>query len=97
MSPGCCGDRNRRLAEGRPLQALAEIRIPYNAALYKPRNRIERRFDKLKHIRIRAVATPFDRRVTSFLVFMHFASAAIAAPASVAPYWGPPRTPVGEP
>jgi transposase len=49
--------------------------IPYDAELYKARNRIERCINKLKHFR--RFATRFDRRALHFLAFIHLASAMI--------------------
>ena len=45
--------------------------IPYDFELYKPRNRIERCFNKLKHFR--RIATRYDRRAVHFLAFIHLA------------------------
>lgn len=45
--------------------------IPYDAELYKHRNRIERCFNKLKHYR--RVATRYDRRAIYFLAFVTLA------------------------
>jgi transposase len=47
--------------------------IPYDFAVYKLRNRIERCFNKLKHFR--RLATRYDRRALHFLAFIHIACA----------------------
>jgi transposase len=58
-----------------PSTRSRKVAIPYDTALYKLRNRIERCFNKLKHFR--RFATRFDRRAAHFLAFIHLASAMI--------------------
>jgi len=58
-----------------PSTRSRKVLIPYDADLYKTRNRIERCFNKLKHFR--RFATRFDRRAVHFLAFIHLASAMI--------------------
>lgn len=47
--------------------------IPHDPVLYRARNRIERCFSKLKHVR--RMATRYDRCDSHFLSFIHLASA----------------------
>ncbi len=49
------------------------VRIEYDRALYKHRNRIERRFGHLKINR--AIATRYDQLASSFLSMVHLATA----------------------
>ena len=55
-----------------PSNRTRKVLIPYDAHLYKTRNRIERCFNKLKHFR--RIATRFDRRDLHFLAFLYLAS-----------------------
>ena len=48
------------------------IQRPYDEALYKEKNLVERLFNKLKHFR--RVATRYDKTATSFMAFIHIAS-----------------------
>jgi putative transposase len=48
---------------------------PYDTALYKERNRIERFFNKLKHFR--RVATRYDKLLANFMGFVKLAAIAI--------------------
>ena len=57
--------------------------IPYDATIYKLRNRIERCFNKLKHFR--RFATRYERRTIHFKGFTFLAAAMIWA--SVASGW----------
>ncbi len=56
-----------------PSNRTRKILIPHDSDLYKPRNRIERCFNKLKHFR--RFATRYDRRAVHFLAFIHLAAA----------------------
>jgi transposase len=58
-----------------PCLSSRKVHIPHDAMAYKPPNRIERFFNKLKHFR--HIATPYDRRAIHFLAALHLASAMI--------------------
>ena len=55
-----------------PSRRLRKVLIAHDKLLYKERNRIERTFNKLKHLR--RIATRYDRRALHFLSFLHLAS-----------------------
>lgn len=52
-----------------------KVLIPHNAGAYKHRNRIERCFNRLKHVR--RFVTHYDRRAIHFNGFVHLAAAMI--------------------
>jgi len=58
-----------------PSNRSRKIAIPYDAIVYKLRNRIERCFGCLKHFR--RFATRYDRRTIHFNGFVHLAAAMI--------------------
>nr|WP_236748245.1 IS5 family transposase [Acetobacter aceti] len=58
-----------------PCNPTRKIIISHDAIAYRLRNRIERRFNRLKHFR--RFATRYDRRTIHFLGFVHLASAMI--------------------
>lgn len=58
-----------------PSNRSRKVAIPYDAAIYKLRNRIERCFGRLKHFR--RFATRYDRRTVHFQGFVHLAAAMI--------------------
>ena len=58
-----------------PSNRTRKVLIPYDAAAYRLRNRIERFFNKLKHFR--RIATRYDRRAIYFLSAIYLASAMI--------------------
>lgn len=58
-----------------PSKRNRKVFIPYDAELYKQRNRIERCFSRLKHFR--RFATRYDRRTIHFAGFVHLAAAMI--------------------
>jgi transposase len=58
-----------------PSNRSRKVIIPHDPAIYKPRNRIERCFNKLKHFR--RFATRYDRRAIHFLSFMQLAATMI--------------------
>ena len=58
-----------------PSNCTRKIAIPHDATIYRQRNRIERRFNKLKHFR--RFATRYDRRTLNYLAFIHLAAAMI--------------------
>jgi transposase len=64
-------DAQNATANIRPLDRRIE-RPPFDAKLYKERNRVERFFSKLKHFR--AIATRFDRLDVNFLASVQLAS-----------------------
>jgi transposase len=47
----------------------------YDLEVYKPRNHIERCFNRLKHFR--RIATRYDRKAMYFLAFIHLAAASL--------------------
>jgi transposase len=56
-----------------PGRSNRRVKIEYNRALYKQRNRIERMFGHLKINR--AIATRYDQLANSFLGMVHLATA----------------------
>ena len=52
-----------------PSNRSRKVPIPHDAAIYKPRNRIERGFNRFKHFR--RLATRYDRRTIHFTGFAH--------------------------
>lgn len=58
-----------------PPRSNRKDRRPYDANLYKERNRIERFFNKLKHFR--RVATRYDKLLVNFMGFVKLAAIAI--------------------
>ena len=58
-----------------PLRRDRKVFIPHDSELYKQRNRIERRFSRLKHSR--RFATRYGRRTIPFAGFIHLAAAMI--------------------
>jgi transposase len=50
-------------------------RLPYDKALYKERNRVERFFNNLKHFR--RIATRYDKLRKTFLAALHLVAAFI--------------------
>jgi len=61
-----------------PSNRCRKVAIPHDAVIYKQRNRIERRFGRLKHFR--RFATRYDRRTIHFAGFVHLAAAMIWLP-----------------
>lgn len=58
-----------------PPRRNRKVQRPYNAELYKERNRIERCFSKLKQFR--RVATRYDKLPANFMGFVKLAAIAI--------------------
>lgn len=58
-----------------PSNRTRKIAIPHDTLTYKLRNRIERRFNRLKHFR--RFATRYERRTIHFTGFVHLAAAMI--------------------
>lgn len=58
-----------------PSNRSRKVAIPHDALTYKHRNRIERCFGKLKHLR--RFATRYDRRTIHFAGFVHLAATMI--------------------
>ena len=58
-----------------PSNRCRKIAIPYDPAIYKHRNQIERCFNRLKHCR--RFATRYDRRTAHFIGFDLLAAAMI--------------------
>lgn len=58
-----------------PCNPTRKTPIPYDRAVYRARNRIERCFNKLKHFR--RFATRYDRLAKHFLSFIHLAATMI--------------------
>jgi putative transposase len=58
-----------------PPKRNRKIQRPYNADLYKERNRIERFFNRLKQFR--RVATRYDKLLANFMGFVKLAAIAI--------------------
>lgn len=71
--------RDRIIATGAkaviPPKRNRKIQHPYDADLYKERNRIERFFNKLKQFR--RVATRYDKLLANFMGFVKLAAIAI--------------------
>lgn len=70
----------QRIAEGGaevviPPKRNRKVQRPYDADLYKERNRIERFFNKLKQFR--RVATRYDKLLANFMGFVKLAAIAI--------------------
>ena len=63
----------RSIAPVIPGRSNRRVKIEYDRALYKQRNRIERMFGHLKINR--AVATRYDQLASSFLGMVHLATA----------------------
>ena len=58
-----------------PSNRCRKLAIPHDAAIYKQRNQIERRFGRLKHVR--RFATRYDRCTVHFVGFIQLAAAVI--------------------
>jgi len=58
-----------------PPKRNRKVQRPYDAELYKERNRIERFFSKLKQFR--RVATRYDKLLANLMSFVKFAAIAI--------------------
>jgi putative transposase len=58
-----------------PSKRNRKVFIPYDTAIYKHRNQIERCFGRLKHFR--RFATRYDRRTIHLTGFVHLAAATI--------------------
>ena len=58
-----------------PSKRNRKVFIPHDVEVYKHRNRIERCFSRLKHLR--RFATRYDRRTIHFTGFIHLAAAMI--------------------
>lgn len=58
-----------------PSTRSRKVPIPYDKAIYRQRNLIERCFNKLKHFR--RFATRYDRRADHYLAFIHLAASTL--------------------
>lgn len=56
-----------------PPKSNRKEQIPYDAAVYRQRNRVERFFKRLKHFR--RIATRYEKYACTFLAMVHLTAA----------------------